>query len=74
MNTPELITEIDAEISRLQRALKLLAALMTVREAIEPRRQAKQKRILSAEARARISAAQKNRWAQERKAVNSREK
>ena len=67
MNTSELIAAIDAEISRLQQARKLLAALMTVREAVEPRRQAKPKRTMSAEARARISMAQKKRWAQQKK-------
>jgi hypothetical protein len=69
INWPNVIAALDAEISRLQRARKVLAALMTLREAIEPRRQAKKKRTMSADARARISAAQKKRWAQQKKAT-----
>jgi hypothetical protein len=66
MNTSELIAAIDAEIDRLQQARNLLA-LMILREAIKPRRQAKRKNVMSAEGRARISAAQKKRWTQQRK-------
>ena len=60
MNTSEIITAIDAEISRLQQARKLLAGSTGTR---------KRKRVMSAEARARISAAQKKRWAQQKKAA-----
>jgi len=69
MNTPELIAAIDAEISRLQQARELLF-LMALQESIGPRRRYKRKRVLSAEARARISAAQKKRWAAQKKAVS----
>ena len=68
MNTSELIAAIDAEIDRLQQARNLLA-LMILREVIKPRRQVKRKNVMSAEGRARISAAQKKRWAQQRKAT-----
>jgi hypothetical protein len=59
MNTSELIAAIDAEIDRLQQVRKLLAGTTGIRGG---------KRTFSAEARARISAAQKKRWAQRRKA------
>ena len=67
INWPNVVSAIDAEIMRLQGVRKLLAAPITVREAIEPSGRAKRKNRMSADARARISAAQKNRWAQERK-------
>jgi len=57
INYPNLIAAIDAEISRLQQARKLLAGSGT---GIGIR---KRKRTLSAEERARISAAMKKRWA-----------
>ena len=59
MNTPELIAAIDAEISRLQQARKLLAGGTGTRGG---------KHVMSAEGRARISAAQKKRWALRKKA------
>jgi hypothetical protein len=68
MNTSELIAAIDAEISRLQEARELLV-LMALRESMEPSRQAKRKNVMSPEARARISAAQKKRWAQQKRAA-----
>ena len=60
MNTPELIAAIDAEISRFQRARALLAGSAATRGS---------KHVMSAEGRARISAAMKKRWAQRRKAA-----
>ena len=67
MNTSELITAIDAEISRLQQARKLLAGA-TGTQSAQPK---KRKRTLSAEGRARISAAQKKRWAQRKRAAKA---
>lgn len=64
MNTSELITAIDAEISRLQQARELPADSIGTGTREE-------KRTLSAEGRARIAAAQKKRWA-ERKKANKR--
>jgi len=58
INYPNLIEAIDAEISRLQQARKLLAGSAGTRGA---------KRVMSAEARARIGAAQRKRWAQQRR-------
>jgi len=60
MNTSDLIAAIDAEISRLQQARKLLSGSTGARGG---------KRVMSAEARARISAAQKKRWAQQKRAA-----
>jgi hypothetical protein len=78
LNTGSILQEIDLEISRLEQAKAILsgtavkrspgrpkqtqAVLKTV--AIEPT-----KRLLSAEARARIAAAQKLRWAKSRRAA-----
>jgi hypothetical protein len=59
MNISEVITAIDAEISRLQQARKLLAGTTSTRGS--------KRGTMSAEARARISAAQKKRWAQQKK-------
>jgi hypothetical protein len=59
MNTSELIAAIDAEISRLQQARKLLAGSTGTRRG--------KRGAMSAEGRARISAAMKQRWALRRK-------
>jgi hypothetical protein len=58
--TEQWIAAIDAQVTRLQQARKLLAGSTGTRGG---------KRVMSAEARARISAAQKKRWAQQRKAA-----
>lgn len=64
MNTTELIPLLDAEIERLQRARSLLTdGVVHVPKNHGNRR----RRKLSAEARARISAAQKARWAKQKK-------
>ena len=57
MNISNLITAIDAEILRLEQARQLLGA---------HNRTARRKPTLSREARARISAAQKRRWAKQK--------
>jgi len=62
MDTAQLISEIDAEISRLRQARALLAGGHTINRA-KPRGG---KRTLSAEARARIAAAQRKRWAKQK--------
>jgi len=59
VNWPNLITAIDAEISRLQKARKLLSGTGTRGG----------KRAISAEGRARISPAMKKRWAQKKMAA-----
>jgi hypothetical protein len=60
MITSELIAAIDAEISRLQQARKLLAGSTGTRGG---------KHVISAEGRARISEAMKKQWAQRKKAT-----
>jgi hypothetical protein len=76
MDTATLISQIDAEIAKLQLARQALVAISTTgTPAKRPGRPAKnatpvsvpvsvpKKRTMSAEARARIAAAQKRRWA-----------
>jgi hypothetical protein len=60
MNTSALIAALDAEISRLEPARKLLAGSTGTRGG---------KHAISVEGRARISAAMKKRWAQKKKAA-----
>jgi hypothetical protein len=57
MNLEAIVQDIDAEISRLEKA----RALLTGHTA--PLKPAKKRRTMSAEGRARIAAAQKKRWA-----------
>ena len=67
MNISEVIAGIDEEIARLERARDLLsgsAGAAAYREGSAP---TKVKRMLSPEARARIVAAQKARWAKVKK-------
>jgi hypothetical protein len=67
MNLNSIVAEIDAEISKLQQARRLLAGLTaagttssgTTDAALKGRKRPK----MSAAARAKISAAQKKRWA-----------
>ena len=74
VNTQEIITALDAEIARLQRARSVIALSG---EAKRPGRPAKsapstvpapKKRKLSPEARKKIAAAQKKRWAKQKAA------
>jgi hypothetical protein len=76
MDTNDIVIEIDAEISRLQRARALLSSIETTvkRKPGRPSgasipRKAKAAHTMSAEARAKIAAAQKARWAKTRKAA-----
>lgn len=65
MNVSHILSEIDSEISRLQQVRALLARDgFSGAIANRPR-----KRRLSSEARARIAAAQKARWAKQKKAA-----
>ena len=76
MNIQDIVVEIDAEISRLQQAKALLAGISTT-EMRKPGRpanassagKARTRRTLSAEARERIAAAQRARWAKSKKAA-----
>ena len=66
MNTSELIFQIDAEISRLQKVRELLGGTDKYR-VVKGGRLVK-KRTLSAAARAKIAEAQRKRWAKQKKA------
>ncbi|MGB6130462.1 MAG: hypothetical protein WBG54_01685 [Acidobacteriaceae bacterium] len=62
METAEIVREIDAEIARLQEVRALLSGSASAgRVARRPG-----KRVLSPEARARIAAAQRKRWAKQK--------
>jgi hypothetical protein len=71
MNASELVAAIDSEINLLKQVRSLLAGMETHNGAKRSSRQSRRggKRTLSAEARARISAAQKKRWAQQKKSA-----
>jgi hypothetical protein len=65
MDASLLIAEIDSEISRLQQVRALLTGAGSTSGMKRPRK----KRTLSPEARARIAAAQKLRWAKQKGAA-----
>ena len=76
MNIQDIVVEIDAEISRLQQVKALLAGTSTTKNrkrggpAIRSfPGNARTRHTLSAEARAKIAAAQKARWAKSKKAA-----
>jgi hypothetical protein len=76
MNTNDIVLEIDAEISRLRQARALLGGTDTIvkRKPGRPAgtslpKPAKAVHTMSTEARARIAAAQRARWAKTRKAA-----
>src|SRR5580693_9300569 len=73
MDTQKIVAEIDAEISRLQQAKELLTGTNTAENRKAPRNSVAgssgKKRTLSVEARERIAAAQRARWAKSKKAV-----
>ncbi len=62
MRSHEIAAEVRAEIGRLEKVLELLG------EGDAPRRGRKKRGTMSAEARAKIAAAQKKRWAKQKKA------
>ena len=76
MNSQEILEQIDSEISRLQQVKALLRgtnghkASTAVRSShvADEAPGVKVKRVLSAEARKKIAAAQRRRWANARKA------
>jgi hypothetical protein len=68
MNTAQILTYIEEEITRLQQVRSLLSGQVTTPTRLNPGRKpgktgTTKKRVLSPEARARIVAAQKARWA-----------
>jgi hypothetical protein len=78
MQVNQIVTEIDAEIERLQQARNLLAGTNGVKagrhsiSAAPKATKGTRKRKLSAEGRRKISEAQKARWAQRRKRQSTR--
>ncbi|HEY4046903.1 MAG TPA: hypothetical protein VGM27_08555 [Acidobacteriaceae bacterium] len=68
MGTSHIIAQIDEEISRLQQVKDLLIGSTAKHGPGRPAAPASNNRQLSPEARARIAAAQKARWARARKA------
>lgn len=72
MDTATIIKAIDAELEILGRVRNILGgdeAFFSASHAVlKPKRK---KRVLSAEARAKISAAQKRRWAKQKKAAKA---
>jgi hypothetical protein len=64
METTQILAEIDSEIRRLQDVRALLAGTKS-----KTLKTGRKKRFLSAEARARIAAAQRKRWAKQKKAA-----
>jgi hypothetical protein len=79
MQTNDIIAQLDADIARLQQAKALLNGATTKRSPGRPAANATaapqatavapKKHTLSPEARAKIAAAQKKRWAKVRKAA-----
>lgn len=75
MDTKTLVIQIDLEIARLQQARNLLAGSNTSAKSRRGRPSTKpasstpvKKRIMTPEGKARIAAAQKKRWAAQKKA------
>jgi hypothetical protein len=80
MDTIEIIAQIDSEIARLEQAKSILSggtkattakAKRGPKPKTAPTSITTKKRLLSPEARARIAAAQKARWAKVRKAAKA---
>lgn len=65
MTTADIITEIDAEIARLERVRKLLSngSNSQLSGPLTKKASGRKKRTLSPEARKRIADAQRKRWA-----------
>jgi hypothetical protein len=77
MNTEEILSHIDEEIRRLTEARDLIAGTVVGKVSRSPRksgmaspkpRALRSKRVISPEGRARIAAAQKLRWAKQKRA------
>jgi topoisomerase IA-like protein len=66
MSLAELVSTLDSEIATLQQVRSLLAGQ---NGDAQPGRKARKKRTMSAEGRARIAAAQRARWAKQKRAA-----
>jgi len=85
MDVSQILSQIDAEIARLQQARKALEGIGASGTVAAPKRRgrpkgsantakpAKRTRNLSPEARKRIADAQKRRWAERRKTATKKE-
>jgi hypothetical protein len=69
METQDILAQIDAEIGKLQQVRAILTGFATNGPTRNVSQSATKKRQLSSEARAKISAAQKARWANAKKAA-----
>jgi low affinity Fe/Cu permease len=75
VKTIEIVAALDAEIARLQEARNAMAGLSSVKRRGRPSASASQtqatrkKRTLSAEARQKIAAAQRKRWAKQKRSA-----
>jgi hypothetical protein len=73
VKTTEILAAIDAEIARLQEARNALAGVSGAKRrgrpsaSASPNKTNPKKRTLSAEAREKIAAAQRKRWAKQKK-------
>jgi hypothetical protein len=72
VNIERIVAEIDAEISRLQQAKQLLSGPGRPRRSATLAVAPKKRRTLSVQARARIAAAQKARWAKVKKKASGK--
>jgi len=74
---PEILSQIDREIALLQQARALLTGTgkaATAKSSQKPAKSAaKKKRVLTPEGRRRIAEAVKRRWAEQRKAAQSKQ-
>jgi hypothetical protein len=69
MTTADIVASIDAEIAKLQTARAALTGSAQGRAVSGGTEKPSKKRTLSAEARAKISAAQKRRWAKQKRSI-----
>jgi len=72
MTREELVAAVDEEISRLEKVRALLQSTGGSRISSSFGNKPRKKRVLSADARARIAAAQKRRWAKQKAAQNAK--
>lgn len=73
MTREELVAAVDEEISRLEKVRALLISTGGTRiSSASFGNKPRKKRVLSADARARIAAAQRRRWAKQKAAQNAK--
>ena len=67
MNVTEIISQIDTEIATLEQVRNVLTGTADGTRAKKGAKRGRRKGTLSAEARARIAAAQRKRWAKQKR-------